>query len=119
MIGNAAGAPHAEVEGEAGQNRNHDVDDFGRQAAQFDNGDGLAVDGNAEEAGEHRGHVVLDGEAAEHEGIARIARDGFDAGLQALVGREFAAQVELADIFLENAGEVGGAIGQRRINADV
>ena len=62
---------------------------------------------------------VLDGEAAEHEGVARIARDGFDARLQPLVGREFAAQVELADIFLEKADEIGGAIGQRRIDADI
>ena len=34
--GNAAGAPHAEIEGEAGQHRDHDIDDFGGQAAQFD-----------------------------------------------------------------------------------
>ena len=65
------------------------------------------------------GHGVLHRQAAEHEGIARVAADGFDARLQALVGGQFAAQFELADIFLEQADQVRGAVGNRRVDADV
>ena len=80
---------------------------------------GLPLTGMRKRRASTCGHGVLHGEAAEHEGIARVARDGFDAGLQALVGGEFAAQFQLADIFLENAGEVGGAVGERRVDADI
>jgi hypothetical protein len=65
------------------------------------------------------GHVVLHGQRAEHEAVARVAADGFQLGLEALVGGEFATQVELADVFFEHAGQIGGAVGNGRVDADV
>ena len=81
-------APMGEVEGHARQHRDDDVDDLGRQAGQLDDGDRLVVDGHAEDAAEHLRHAVVDGERAEHEGVAAVLRDGIDARAQLPVGRE-------------------------------
>ncbi len=45
----APAAPHAEIEGEPRQHRDDDIDDLGRQAAEFEDGDRLAVDRHAED----------------------------------------------------------------------
>ena len=111
-------APVREVEGHARQHRDDDVDDLGRQAGQLDDGDRLVVDRHAEDAAEHLRHAVVDGERAEHEGVAAVLRDGIDARAQLAVGRKVALVLELAHALVDEAGEVGDAIGDGRVDGE-
>ena len=45
---------------------------------ELEDGDRLVVDGHAEDAAEDLRHAVVDGERAEHEGIARVETDGLE-----------------------------------------
>ena len=79
-------APQCEVECHAAQHGNDDVDDFRRDAGELENGDRLVVDGHAEDPAQDLRHAVIDGHRPEHERIATIARNGFDAVLQRAKG---------------------------------
>ena len=89
--GHLAFAPQREVEGHAAEHRDDDVDDFRRQAGEFQNGDRLVVDRHAEDAAQDLRHAVVDGQRAEHEAVAAVLRDRVDAVLELAVGREIAA----------------------------
>ena len=67
-------APQREVEGHAAKHGDDDVDDLRRQAGEFQDGDRLVVDRDAEDAPEDLRHAVVDGERAEHESVAGIER---------------------------------------------
>ena len=51
-------APHREVEQRAAQQRHHDVDDLRGYAGEVEDGQGLARDGYADDAGDHIGQRV-------------------------------------------------------------
>ena len=101
--GNAPGAPHAEIEGEAASTDTTTLmisdgrPDSSRMAI------GLPLHRHAEDARQHLRHGVVHRQAAEHERVARIATDRFDARLEPLIGRKIPADLELADVLLEKA----------------
>ena len=109
--GNLTFAPKREVEGHAAEDRDHDVDDFCRQAGEFENRDRLAVDRNAEDAAQNLGHAVVNGQRAKHEGVAAILRNLFDVVLELPVRGEIALVLKFAHPFIDEAGQIRNAVG--------
>src|SRR6185295_2409564 len=86
--GHLAFAPQRKIESHAAKHRNYHVDYFRRQSRELKYGDGLAVDGYAEDAPEDLRHTVIDSKRPEHERVTRIQAYGFEARFDVAIGRE-------------------------------
>ena len=116
--GNLAFAPQRKIECHAAQHRHDDVDDFGRNAGQLENGDRLAIDGNAEDAREDLRHAVDDGQRTEHEGVAAVLRNVVDAALQVAIGRQILFVFELTHALVDEARQIGNAVGHGCVDCE-
>jgi hypothetical protein len=111
-------APQAEIEDEATEQRDHDVDDFRGDDRDVEDGDRLALDRDSQQARQDVGHVVAQGEAGEHEGIAPIVAQILDRGEQAEIGQRIVRLVEAAHRLGNALDERGEAVGHWRVDGD-
>ena len=111
-------APQAEVERHARQHRDDRVHHLGGEAGELHDGHRLAVRRNAEQVAHHLGHgVAADRGVLEHEAVARVIAERFDAVEQLVVDRRARAVLELAHPVVDDGDEVFDAVGHRRVDA--
>ena len=111
-------APHGQIEGQARDHRDHHVQNFRRHGGKVDHRDGTALARHAEQAGQNLAHRVLHRQRPEHEIVALVGDQAFDARLQAAIGQHELGAFQLAQLLVQPQHHVRHAEGRGRVDGN-
>ena len=110
--------PDGMVEDHPRQHRDDAAGHVRRHARYVDDRDRPPVPRHPQDAREEVGHRIGDQHARKHEGVAGVALDLLDLGLDPLIGGDVADPLQLAHLLAQLGGQVGQEIGDGRVDGD-